>query len=331
MTTTPDRRQRLMLPASRSSTVAIMLTAALAACGSGSAHPTSAAKTATSSSVPASDDGARPSSGCATTAPARPDANASHTLRVGAVDRTYLIATPPRTTPAPLIILLHGLGSNAADIDRVSDFPERARAGGVIVVTPNAVGSPAIWSVGGQGPDAAFLDALITEVEAHHCVDTSRVGIVGFSVGAVFAGVYGCTHQDRIAAIVTVEVDAPGPCTRPMPILAFHGTADPIVPYAPPRGSTALGGGTGTEANLATWAKISHCATTPVERDIGDRAVRLEWPHCSNGSDVVLYKIVGGGHAWPGTDDATARHASTEPVNATDEAVTFVARHALAS
>lgn len=319
--------------------LAATMLAALVACGSTTgtneaagpptlANISPATGTTPTSSVPA----VRPSAGCRAATPGSVDARAPQAINVGGADRAYLVAVPAAaTTPAPLIILLHGMGSNAADIDRVSDLPSRGTAAGAIVVTPDAVGSPTMWRAAGQGPDADYLDALITDVGAQHCVDTSRVGIAGFSVGAVLAAAYGCTHQDRIAAIVTVEFDAPGPCTKPLPILAFHGTADPIVPYAPPPGSTAIGGGTGTEANLGRWASISGCAATPVTTEIGSEVTRLEWPRCAHGSEVILYKIIGGQHDWPGKDGATAAHPSTQQVSATNEAISFLTRHALGS
>jgi len=315
----------------------VTLLAMLAGCGntttSSSNAPagTMAGTTPNSGAAPTdnTDATARPSPGCASAPPGTSDPKAAQTLNVGGADRGYLVAVPTSTEPAPMIILLHGMGSNAADIDRVSDLPARGTAAGAIVVSPDAVGSPTMWRAGGRGPDAEYLDALITAVEAHHCVDTSRVGIAGFSVGAVFAAAYGCTHQDRIAAIVTVEVDAPGPCTKPMPILAFHGTADPIVPYAPPAGSPAMGGGTGTEANLAKWAAISECAAIPTTSETGSEVTKLEWPRCANGSEVMLYKILGGQHDWPGKDPATAMHPSTQQISATNEAISFFMRHTL--
>lgn len=159
---------------------------------------------------------------------------------------------------------------------------------------------------------------LIVDVSAHRCIDTSRIGIVGFSVGAVFAALYGCSHQDRIAAIITVEVDTPGPCTAPMPVMALHGTADPVVPYSVPPGSTALGGGSGTESNLAEWARISACAPAPVLTNLDNRVSRLTWSGCAAGSEVVLYRITGGGHEWPPADGV---------FDATGEAVAFLLRH----
>jgi len=331
MNPTRTGRWREMRRAALSFATAVTLGTALGACGSGSAHPTNVPTHASAPSPTSTiDTSTRPSAGCAATRQ-RPDANASHTLRVAGVNRTYRIATPPRNTPAPLIVLLHGLGSNAADIDRVSDFPRRGTAAGMIVVTPDAIGAPAIWRVGGQGPDAAFLDALIGDVEAHDCVDTRRVSVVGFSVGALFAIIYSCARQNRVAAIVTVEVDTPGGCTKPMSMLAFHGTADPIVPYAPPRGSTALGGGAGTEANLANWAKIAGCAPTASATKIASEVTKYEWPNCANGSEVILYKIRDGVHDWPGRGDTTSATEGSMQVSATNEAIMFAARHALHS
>ncbi len=300
--------------------LAVVLAAGLASCGGDSKPAGRGADAPAGTTTPSTgrQPSARPSPGCENAPPATAAAGKAQTLDVGGVERTYLLAAPEGRNPAPLIILLHGMGSSAADIGRASGLPARGPAGGAVVVAPDAAGTPTMWRPGADGPDADFLDALVAHVEARHCIDTNRVGIVGFSVGAVFASTYGCARQDRVAAVVTVEVDTPGTCTRPMPILAFHGTADPIVAYDPPPGSTPLGGGSGTEANLAAWAKISRCTTTPVTTEISGKVTRIEWPRCAGGSEVVLYKIIGGGHTWP-----------AEPPDATERVVAFLGRHSL--
>jgi len=243
----------------------------------------------------------------------------ARTIEVAGVTRTYRLSVPEDPTrPAPLILALHGMGSSGEGIDSDSGLPARATAAGAVVVSPDAVGTPTMWRPGSEGPDADLLDALIADVTAHRCIDTSRIGIVGFSVGAVFAALYGCAHRDRIAAIVTVEVDTPGPCTAPMPVMAVHGTADPVVPYSVPPGSTALGGGSGTESNLTEWARISACAPAPEVTDLDGRVSRLTWSGCADGSDVVLFRITGGRHEWPPADGV---------FDATEEAVAFLLRH----
>ena len=54
---------------------------------------------------------------------------------------------------------------------------------------------------------------------------------VGFSAGAAFTIVYACARPTLITAIATVAVEFQLGCTRPMSIMAFHGTDDPLVPY----------------------------------------------------------------------------------------------------
>jgi len=296
-----------------------VLPTGLAACGGDSKPARRGADVPVGTTTPSDGEGrsVRPSPGCESAPPTAASGDAQ-TLDVGGVERTYLLASPKGRDPAPLIILLHGMGSSGADVSRASGLPTQASAAGAVVVAPDAVGRPTMWRPGAEGPDADFLDALVAHAEARHCIDTNRVGIVGFSVGAVFASTYGCSRQDRVAAVVTVEVDTPGPCSRPMPILAFHGTADPVVAYSAPPGSMPLGGGAGTEANLAAWAKISRCATTPATTEISGKVTRIEWPRCADDSEVVLYKIIGGGHTWP-----------DEPPDATARVVAFLGRHSL--
>ena len=65
--------------------------------------------------------------------------------------------------------------------------------------------------------------------------------------GAAFGNAYGCARLRVFAALVTISVEFGGPCNQPMPYLAFHGTADPIVPYA------------GTAQNMQGWASASDC------------------------------------------------------------------------
>jgi len=295
--------------------------------GAPAPNATTAPAQQTTTTIP----GARPSPGCqetATTGTTAPAGPVERTLTVDGVERTYLVSTKgtTRNVPAPVITLLHGMGSTAADINRVTDLPDQASAAGTIVVTPQAVGTPTLWRPAAQGPDAAFLDQILVDLGQTACIDTARVHVAGFSVGAALAAAYACARQDEIASIVTVTVEAPGGCVDPMPILSFHGTADPVIAYGN-SDPNASGGVTGTEANMATWARTAGCQFTPTTTNIGSEVVRLEWPGCRDAAEVVLYRIVGGGHDWPGKDPATAVVPSTQQVSATKEALSFYGRH----
>lgn len=271
--------------------------------------------------------GARPSPGCGRKAAA--DATAVRSLSIGQQTRTYSITdsgtNPDR--PTPLVVLLHGMGMTSSQIAQTTRLPEVAEEAGIIVAIPQALGSPTLWQPMAGGPDAEFLDAMLRDIGDQQCIDESRVHLAGFSVGAALASVYSCSHQDQVASLVTVSVDAPADCTEPMSILAFHSTDDPVVPYGPAATAEDIPGtgtGTGTEANLARWAANAHCDAAPSITKIGTETSRLEWSGCAPGTEVVLYRTAGG-HIWPTA--TTAADGTPTGIDASDLAITFVQRH----
>ena len=279
--------------------------------------------------------GQRPSGGCETSSGAGDEADPAAdgtpaSLDIDGVERSYVLSTEGTDpgVPAPLIVLLHGMGSSPEDVNTASDLPAKAGEQGVMVLTPQALGEPAMWQPSAQGLDAAFVDQLIEQVSSTRCVDEARIGVMGFSVGAAFAGAYSCARQDQIAAIATVTVEFPAGCEKPMSIMAFHGTGDPVIAYGN-TDPTAPGGVTGTEANMAVWAETAGCQATPTVSEVDTEVTRLEWSDCSDGAEVVLFRILDGGHAWPGGQPAPVTMAGTPQIDATAEALKFFGRHHL--
>src|SRR3989449_5747558 len=85
--------------------------------------------------------------------------------------------------------------------------------------------------------DVRFISALIDTLEAAYNIDPTRIYANGVSNGGGMAFVLSCTLSDRIAAVGMVAAAQSLPwswCTdrRPVPMIAFHGTADPIAPYS---------------------------------------------------------------------------------------------------
>jgi polyhydroxybutyrate depolymerase len=230
------------------------------------------------------------------------------TFASGGVDRAYRLSVPESYDPgepAPLIVNLHGSGSNAIQASVYGDVPRAAGERGFLVVTPEAIDGR--WELGGTGPDADFLVALLDDVEGRYCVDPDRVHLMGMSLGAWKAAATACAVPGRFAsvALVTVEV-FPGEC-EPMPVVAFHGTADATVAYGEGGGTvdgadTVNAGLPGALTNIAAWAESGGCDPEPVDDEVGDDVRRRSFEGCDDGVDVVLYTIVGGGHTWPGSD-----------------------------
>ena len=110
----------------------------------------------------------------------------------------------------------------------MTELPAYGQEHGFLVVSPNGTGTPVRWAVDPDveaNADLQYTKALLDQLEAEQCIDTSRVYATGLSNGAFMSSVLGCTMADRIAAIAPVAgLIRPASCdpSRPVPVLAFH-------------------------------------------------------------------------------------------------------------
>ena len=151
-----------------------------------------------------------------------------------------------------------------------------------------------------------------------------RIFATGLSNGAFMTSAVACAYSDRIAAVAPVAGirDIAG-CTfrRPVPVIAFHGTADRLLPY-------------GGHAPLmlpvhdwaASWAARNGCASGPVVVYAEADVKAEQWSTCRYGADVVLYTIDGKGHSWPGSTVMPALITS-QTISATRIMWDFFAAH----
>jgi polyhydroxybutyrate depolymerase len=154
-----------------------------------------------------------------------------------------------------------------------------------------------------------FLSELIDTLRSKYNIDATRIYANGMSNGGGMAFVLSCALSERIASVGMVAAAQALPvdwcaATRPVPMIAFHGTADPMVPYD--------GGRFGDPFNpvkpvfpavrdfVARWAERNRCVTGPVESPAAPDVTRLEYENCAEDASVVLYTVSGGGHTWPG-------------------------------
>jgi polyhydroxybutyrate depolymerase len=246
--------------------------------------------------------------------------------------RRALVHLPTSTAnlrPFPVVIVLHGLGDTSAGIELASEFSRKADQAGFAAVYPQALGNPSQWDIAGAN-DTAFIDSLLTELEHDPCVDPLRIYAAGISMGGGMVAALGCRLSDRIAAIASISgVYGPGwqgPCVtiRPMPVIAFHGVIDPLVPYA---GGSIIGSTADTpkvvpvETWAAGWATRNHCKSGPIAQSAIGQVVPLFWQGCS--APVELYRINNGGHNWPGSALSSFEdpHTNLDPRDRPDLAV----------
>ena len=250
-------------------------------------------------------------------------------MSLGAIRGSYQLSVPGNywsRQPSPLILLFYGFGSDPSQFSSLTGLPSQAHR--FLVAVPHTQGAESEWQFNAHGTDAAFVDALVGSLEGSYCIDRRSIFAAGFSAGAAFAIVYSCARVGRIAAIATVAVEFQLGCTRPMSILAFHGTQDPLVPYQNGAIGLSLPGlkVRGTQRNMADWVHLDHCRAAPRRSRPGSQVVRQQWYGCAAATSVVLYTILGGGHAWPGADPTRAVGLTTQQVSATARILSFFDR-----
>jgi polyhydroxybutyrate depolymerase len=245
------------------------------------------------------------------------------TVQVDGVAREARVHPPAPAGGArrPLVLAFHGYGGGFWDLEATGGLSDAADAHGFVVAYPQGVGEGPTWDLQGDS-DTAFVTALIDDLVASQCVDPTRVFATGFSMGGGMTNVLACRLADRFAAVAPVAANHGdtwgGTCapSRPVPILAFHGTSDTFLPYEGGDSPFPDRPVTGVEAWMADWASTDGCAAGPTVTSVSPEVDSLTWQGCA--APVVLYRVLGGGHTWPGGVNDPAGGASTDDISATE-------------
>jgi polyhydroxybutyrate depolymerase len=222
----------------------------------------------------------------------------------GGRERSYRLFVPAAydgRTPLPIVLDLHGSGGTSAGQARNSGFEDVAARERFIVASLQADGGR--WNVPvreNRPDDVAYVGDVIDDVEAQVCTDRTRVYATGFSGGARMSSLLGCMLNGRIAAIAPVSgLRWPAPCKgRTIPVLTFHGLADPQNPYdgkAEGRGDEWL---ESVPDALAGWATYDGCDPKVILEAPAGPLSTMRYTGCRDGVDVRMIRIDGLGHTW---------------------------------
>ncbi len=226
--------------------------------------------------------------------------------------RAYLLYVPKSYDsgrPTPLVITFHGFAQWPAHQMHISRWNDLADEFGFIVVYPGGTRFPKRWRIHAQpgrkqdpSADIQFILDLIDKLEADYNIDATRIFANGLSNGGGMSFLLSCVLANRIAAIGIVSGALPNSwescqLRRPVPVMIFHGTDDPIVPY---------GGGhfrfVGTLPSIPEWvaalARRNGCSDAPHTMPVTGAVSEMKYAGCA--ADVIFYTIQGGGHTWPG-------------------------------
>jgi polyhydroxybutyrate depolymerase len=251
-----------------------------------------------------------------------------HTLTIGPSVRSFLVHVPKKlaTSSPPLVVALHGGGTNGKTMERFSGLSEASERYGFVVVYPNGSGRLKrflTWNAGSccsyaekhNIDDVDFLRQLIQYMIKQYHTDPCRVYVTGISNGAMMTYRLAAEIPDLIAAIApvagTLTVDS-RIIQAPMPIIHFHGTDDRYVPYAGGRGSRSITRNSymPVEETIKVWVHVNQAIAVPGVEELpalhndGTRVLRYTYKTGGDSQNIVLYKIIGGGHTWPGQPHA---------------------------
>jgi len=220
---------------------------------------------------------------------------------------TYIPSINQSSQPSPLVFNFHGMTSNALQQMIYGDFRSIADTANFIIVHPqgllNSLGETH-WSLGQSSiDDIGFVNALYAHLVSNYNINLDQVYSTGMSNGGAMSYYLACNMSDKIAAIASVA-GSMGPFTQqtcnpehPTPVLEIHGTADANVPF-----DFIFNG-------LEYWRNYNNCnliadTTTISDSNLEDLSSveHIIYANGGNGVTTELFKIINGGHTWPGSN-----------------------------
>jgi polyhydroxybutyrate depolymerase len=265
------------------------------------------------------------------------------------VKRSYRLYIPKSYTgsaPVPLLFNFHGYTSNATQQDFYGNFKTIADTANFLVLLPE--GLPLIgtntgfnnFSLPGVKPDdVLFTSDLIDSISAKYNIDRNRIYSTGMSNGGFMSYDLACFLSDKIAAIASVAGSmiplhlSTCQAKHPTPVMQIHGTTDPVIPYD---GVGPLVTSAHIDTLLNYWIKYNDCHPLPSKTNIPNAnttdnctAERYLYEGGRNGATVEFYKIIGGGHTWPGTLLPTGSGNTNRDFNASLAIWKFLSKYRL--
>ena len=169
--------------------------------------------------------------------------------------------------PWPLVVFLHGSGERGDELARVKVHgpPRHVDRGNAY---PFVLASPQLAE--GRRWEPTTLHALVLDLQARLRVDPERICATGLSLGGHGVWVWAAAYPRDLAAIVPVcGFGRPGDVcrARQVPVRAYHGEVDPVVPLARQQACVDALRACGGTVDFIVYPGVGHAAWDPAYED----------------------------------------------------------------
>lgn len=267
--------------------------------------------------------------------------------------RKFMVHLPPDfslATQRPLVLSLHGGTGNMLNAQGFSMLNPVSDQHDFVIAWPQGYGvaPPGFsWADGRNTSadqagidDVGFINKLVDTLVTRFNIDNQKIYICGFSNGGFMVQRLACELPDKFAAMASLgssmDIVLYQNCnpSKPIPMAFFNGTADPAVPFEGGSMQNPLVTPVvSVEAMVQFWVTHNNCETAEPVFNFPDifvtdnsTAELYNYTNCSCNADVTFYKLLNGGHTWPGVfiaSQAAVLGNTNRDINASDELWNF--------
>jgi polyhydroxybutyrate depolymerase len=215
----------------------------------------------------------------------------------------------------PLVLVFHGGLGNPDLIAQQTQFSSKADSEGFIVAYPYGTGSFEkklltwnTWNCCGYANkkninDVDFINAVLNEIKTKYNIDEKRIFATGISNGGMMCYLLACELSEEFAAVAPVagcmfDTTMCNPKSK-VSLIIFNSIDDEHVPYEGGVGEKSLVDveKLPVETTVNMWIKKYNAFL--LNKSESSSFQKTSYKN-NNGTEIVLYKLLSGGHSWPG-------------------------------
>lgn len=238
--------------------------------------------------------------------------------------QTHIPENLDSSIAAPLIVDMHGFGSNSTEQKHMSAFDSIADTEGVIVVYPDGDAeidklsgdSNQAWnagwccshSVNEEIDDVGFIEKMVEVIVQKYNIDTNRIYASGWSNGCAMSQRLAMESSHIFAAVGCMSMyllTEHNVNYTPIPVMEVHGFLDQVVlyestvfsvPWNEEMWKNPEAYDTGAIENLFEWSNLNNCTGDLETYEANEFYTVQGYSNCENDAEIRLMTIYAAQH-----------------------------------